>query len=235
MNFYKHYIGDFQRDTSHLSLTERGAYLALIHHYYATEKPLPNNVDALCRIAGAQTKVERDAVKSVLSYFEVMESGLINARIEAELDKHDDRADKNREIALQREAKRREQREHDSCSKRGESVNDSYTNAQPTRTRPITTNQNHTPIVPKGTTDRFQEFWDIWPNTERKADKKKCLAKWKSKNFDSIADKIFAHIATQKNTQKWQTGYEPAPMTYLNGERWNDGVGPVGNPWDGAK
>lgn len=230
MNFYKHYIGDFQRDTGHLSLTERGAYLALIHHYYATEKPLPNNVDALCRIAGAQTKVERDAVKSVLSYFEVMESGLINSRIEAELDKHDDRADKNREIALQREAKRREQREHESCSKRGQSVNESCTNVQPTRTRPITTNQNHTPIVPKGTVVRFQEFWEAWPSTDRKTAKAVCEKKWRALNLDPLADQILSHVTAMKNTRKWQEGFEPAPLTFINQKHWLDGEAKQARP-----
>jgi uncharacterized protein YdaU (DUF1376 family) len=107
MNFYKHYIGDFQRDTGHLSLTERGAYLALIHHYYATEIPLPKSQDALFRIAGAVTKVERDAVKNVLSFFEPMESGLVHSRIEAELQKAGEISNTNRNIALAREASRR--------------------------------------------------------------------------------------------------------------------------------
>jgi len=73
---------------------------------------------------------------------------------------------------------------------------------------------------------RFPEFWDCWPNTERKQDKKKCLEKWKAKKLDAFADKILAHIASQKSSQKWQAGYEPAPMTYLNGERWNDDSAP---------
>lgn len=111
MNFYKHYIGDFQRDTGHLSLTERGAYLALIHHYYATEKPLPNKIDALCRVAGAVTKAERDAVKAVMSFFEPMESGLVHARIEAELEKAGHVSSTNRDIAIKREAKRKADRE----------------------------------------------------------------------------------------------------------------------------
>lgn len=141
MNYYKHYIGDFQRDTSHLSLTERGAYLALIHHYYATELPLPAGLDALCRIAGAMTKAERDAVKSVMGFFEPVESGLMHKRIEAELGKHDDRADKNRLIALEREAKRRAQREHEESTKRAPVVHESNTNGQPI---PIT--NNHKPL-----------------------------------------------------------------------------------------
>ena len=27
-----------------------------------------------------------------------------------------------------------------------------------------------------------------------------------------------------KLTRQWQDGFEPAPLTYLNGERWRDGV-----------
>ena len=126
MNFYKHYIGDFQRDTGHLSLTERGAYLSLIHHYYATEKPLPNNLDALCRIAGAVSPIERKAVKSVITFFEVVESGLMHSRIEAEIQKAGDQANTNREIALVREAKRRAEKlakeEHENSTNRANDV-----------------------------------------------------------------------------------------------------------------
>ena len=126
MNFYKHYIGDFQRDTGHLSLTERGAYLSLMHHYYATEKPLPADHAALCRIAGAITKVERDAVKAVMAFFERVESGLMHNRIEAELHKAGEIANTNRDIAVAREAKRRAEREareeHEACTNRATNV-----------------------------------------------------------------------------------------------------------------
>lgn len=126
MNFYKHYIGDFQRDTGHLSLTERGAYLALIHHYYATEKPLPNNLDALCRIAGAVSSIERKAVKAVIGFFENVDSGLMHSRIEAEIHKAGEQSNTNRDIALAREAKRRAEKqakeEHENSTNRAESV-----------------------------------------------------------------------------------------------------------------
>lgn len=111
VNFYKHYVGDFQRDTSHLSLTERGAYLALMHHYYATEEPLPNKHEACCRIAGAFSKAEKDAVKTAMAFFEPRMGGLWHKRIEAELEKSDKRSDKNREIALAREARKRAEKE----------------------------------------------------------------------------------------------------------------------------
>lgn len=126
MNFYKHYIGDFQRDTSHLSLTERGAYLCLIHHYYATEKPLPNDLDALCRIAGAVTKIDRAAVKVAIGFFELVDSGLMHARIEAELEKAGEISNTNRSIALAREEKRRAEKqariEYEQSTLRAQSV-----------------------------------------------------------------------------------------------------------------
>lgn len=151
MNFYKHYIGDFQRDTGHLSLTERGAYLCLIHHYYATEKPLPNDLDALCRIAGAVTKIDRAAVKVATGFFERVESGLMHARIEAELEKAGEISNTNREIALAREAKRRAQKEarteHEQSTNRAQSV-PRIEHEQSTNQTPV--NNKEPPIPPKG-------------------------------------------------------------------------------------
>jgi uncharacterized protein YdaU (DUF1376 family) len=73
MNFYKRFVGDFQRDTGHLSLAEVGAYDRLLDHYYATERALPGDVEACCRIARAMTKDERKAVDSVLRQFFTLE------------------------------------------------------------------------------------------------------------------------------------------------------------------
>lgn len=130
MDWYKHYVGDFKRDTSHLSLTERGAYLALMHHYYATEEALPVDHVALCRIAGAMTKQERDAVKVAATFFEKRGGKLWHKRIEAECAKAEGRADKNREIAVAREAKKRaaklaeteNQTDHEHSTNRAQSV-----------------------------------------------------------------------------------------------------------------
>jgi hypothetical protein len=83
------------------------------------------------------------------------------------------------------------------------------------------------PSPPRGG-GRFTEFWNSWPNTDRKADRKKCLEKWQRKGWDSEADSILSHVTAMKATRKWLDGFEPAPLTYLNGERWRDGVEAVG-------
>jgi len=79
------------------------------------------------------------------------------------------------------------------------------------------------PQPPKGE-GRFPEFWAVWPQSDRKQDRKKCLEKWRRKGFDSQADAIVAHVEAMKVSRLWREGYDPAPMTYLNGERWLDGA-----------
>jgi uncharacterized protein YdaU (DUF1376 family) len=57
--WYARYPGDYLRDTAHLSLTEHDAYGLLLDHYYSTEKPLPNNKDALYPICRALNDGQR--------------------------------------------------------------------------------------------------------------------------------------------------------------------------------
>lgn len=115
MNFYKHYIGDFQRDTGHLSLTERGAYRALLDHHYATEKPLPADTTALCRLVGAVSKAEREAVANVLREFWHQDDsgGWINRRAMKEMEKaseSEDGAELRRLHERERQKRARERR-----------------------------------------------------------------------------------------------------------------------------
>lgn len=84
--------------------------------------------------------------------------------------------------------------------------------------------------VDDATESRFPEFWLLWPQTDRKQDKAKCQERWRKEKLDGIADKILAHVAAQKSTRKWQEGFEPAPLTYLNGKRWLDSDGPPAAP-----
>lgn len=137
MNFYKHYIGDFQRDTGHLSLTERGAYRSLLDHHYATERPLPTDMTQLCRIVGAVSKADRDAVKRVLGEFWQLDGeGWTNARALLEIAKADEQRDTNRRIAEEREARRKAARVGDeSSTNRGTTrATNRSTNASPIQT-----------------------------------------------------------------------------------------------------
>jgi uncharacterized protein YdaU (DUF1376 family) len=128
MNFFKLYIGDYQRDTAHLSIAEHGAYMLMLQHYYATEKPLPIG-KALHRMLRAQDRVERDAIDAVAKQFWLdTPSGLVNGRADAEITKADAQADTNGRIAREREAKRKAERKPD------EQSTNRATNDQPNQT-----------------------------------------------------------------------------------------------------
>ena len=65
MNFYKHFIGDYQRDTGDLSLIEHGAFRLMLDHFYGTGRPLPKEKKALCRLLRAESEPERKAIEAV--------------------------------------------------------------------------------------------------------------------------------------------------------------------------
>jgi uncharacterized protein YdaU (DUF1376 family) len=86
MNYYQRHLGDYARDTAHLSLLEHGVYTLLLDRYYATEQPIP--ADQAYRVARAKSKDEREAVDSVLAEFFTAENGLwINKRAQAEIER----------------------------------------------------------------------------------------------------------------------------------------------------
>lgn len=98
MNFIKLYVGDYQRDTGHLSIAEHGAYLLMLQHYYATEKPLPTG-KPLHRLLRAETKEDREAIESVAKQFWIeTQAGLINERADEEIQKAAHQRTVNQEI-----------------------------------------------------------------------------------------------------------------------------------------
>lgn len=84
MNYYERHLGDYAKDTAHLSMMEHGAYTLLLDRYYSTEKGIPE--DQAHRVARARSKEERAAVDAVLAEFFTLSDGVwINRRAEEEI------------------------------------------------------------------------------------------------------------------------------------------------------
>jgi hypothetical protein len=84
------------------------------------------------------------------------------------------------------------------------------------------------PDVPAG----FAQFWAEWPNTDRKVAKAKCLERWRKAGLEACAEAIIADVRRNKATNRqWLGGYEPAPLTYLNQRRWEDGQSQQAGAW----
>ena len=67
MNYYERHIGDYLKDTAHLSLLEHGVYTRLLDVYYTREGPVPAR--EVARLIGARSREEREALAVVLAEF----------------------------------------------------------------------------------------------------------------------------------------------------------------------
>lgn len=99
VNYYRRYMGDYMRDTMHLSMLEHGAYNLLLDATYATEKPLPADYEGLNRLCRAMSSAEKKAAKAVADQF---------FPIQADGFRHNHRASKEIGIAQSTIAKQRD-------------------------------------------------------------------------------------------------------------------------------
>jgi len=89
MNYYPFHIGDYVSATRHLSWEEDAAFRRLLDTYYTTEKPLPADLRACCRLVMATTESQREAVRVVLEeFFQATEIGWVNGRADREIRSH---------------------------------------------------------------------------------------------------------------------------------------------------
>ena len=90
MNYFEKHIGDYLKDTSHLSLLEHGVYNRLFDVYYTREGGIPD--DQAARLIGARSKDERAALTSVLAEFFTLVDGVwTQVRCDAEIDRFKDK------------------------------------------------------------------------------------------------------------------------------------------------
>jgi uncharacterized protein YdaU (DUF1376 family) len=100
MNYYEHHLGDYLRDTAHLSMIEDGAYRRLLDVYYVKEQPIPTELRDACRLVRAVSKPERAAVAAMLrEFFEPGPDGWRHKRCDVEIARYQDKQRKARASA----------------------------------------------------------------------------------------------------------------------------------------
>lgn len=103
MNYYPHHIGDYAKDTAHLTMLEDGAYRRMMDLYYASESPLPEDRPKLYRLLRARDKAEKSAVDTILAeYFTLRSDGFHKARCDAEISKAKEKSAKAAQSAGKR-------------------------------------------------------------------------------------------------------------------------------------
>jgi len=125
MHYYKRNIGDYAKKTGRLTMLQHGAYTLLIDSCYDRET-FPTFDEAI-EWTWASSTEEIEAVTFVLKKFFVLQDGsFVQNRIREELENYHNNSETNKRIALEREAKRRENR-----TKREQFVNEAPPNQEP--------------------------------------------------------------------------------------------------------
>ena len=224
MNYFQFHIGDYAAATAHLSILEDAIYSRLLRRYYTDEKPIPADLAQACRLVGARSDDEREAVRVVLGeFFTLTDDGYRNKRADREIDAYH----------------RMKKGGANGASKRWAKGGDGE--AMPTPCPPhrqANANQEPVPInqepekqkherVPRSV-GRFEDFWQAYPNKKGRKDAEKA---WARKGLDAQADLILADVRRrQVHDRDWQRGYVPHGSTYVNAEGWRDGLPPVPLP-----
>ena len=210
MHYFEFNIKDYRADAFQLTLIQHGAYKQLIDQYCLNESPLTLNLEDLFYDLLIRGDDEKKAIVFVLEkFFDKTENGYVHKRCDAVIKKYQAKSNQSRDAVNTRWAREK--------GKDTDVIRESYDR----NTNQETETNKHETVY---TSEKFLEFWDVWPKSKRKQSKPECFKKWKARKLDQIADKIIEHVKACKESSQWKDGYEPAPLTYLNQGRYEDEV-----------
>lgn len=211
MHYYTFNVGDYRKDTGHLTTLEHGIYRQLLDWYYLDEKPIPKETQVVIRRLRLGSESDMQSLQNVLNdFFVLQDDGYHQAHCDSVIAKYHGNAEKNKANG-----------KLGGRPKKTQSVilgNPNETQPKGNQ-EPITNNHKPTYI-----SLRFAEFWSLYPNSKRKGAKGKCEELWAKKGFDDIAEQIFSHVRFMTESDDWTKDngqYIKAPLAYLNGKPWD--------------
>lgn len=239
MNYYERHLGDYARDTAHLSPLEHGVYTLLLDRYYATEEPIP--ASQIHRLARARSPEERAAVDAVLEEFFTLDGDAYRNR----------RADEEIEKARARITTAQVNGRRGGRPKKNPVGFETETNSEPagfsTGSKMETQKKAHQtpdtkhqikPLAQRAERSvdspaTFERFWSAYPRHVGKRSAEKAFAKLRPD--EALLDVMLAALARQRQSDQWRRDggqFIPHAATWLNGRRWEDEAGPARS--DGA-
>jgi uncharacterized protein YdaU (DUF1376 family) len=220
MHYYQHNIGDYRRDTVHLSLLEHGIYRQLLDIYYLSETPIPKETQQVYRKLTAKTVDEQKAVDIILSeFFLLSHEGWIHKRCDMEI------ANYHHKVVISRTNGKKGGRPPKPIPEPEKTQQVNLGNPAPKQSEPerinALTNKPINLLKPLKAIDRnsdeFDRFWTAYP---KKVGKLEAAKAWSKKKPDIQI--VLQTLEWQIKSRQWKEGYVPNPATYLNQGRWQD-------------
>lgn len=211
MHYYPFNISDYRKDTTHLIPIEHYIYRTLMDTYYLNEQPVIDCLRTIQRLLALNAD-QQDHIQNVLEdFFERTPKGWVHKRIDDEIAIYSKMLS-----AASKAGKASAKARRIKASER--SLNGRTTDPQPTKNYELRS-KNYKKNKTTSKPDRFDEFWDLF---DKKVDSKKCKAKWARLNVSEI-NKVF-EVLPNYIKSKPDKQYRKNPLTWLNGEGWNDEI-----------
>jgi uncharacterized protein YdaU (DUF1376 family) len=140
MHYYQFNIGDYRRDTAHLSHLEHGIYRSLIDTYMLEESPLSGDMKELERKHLIRTANEKKALRNVLKdFFKFDNSMFLHSRCDEDIISYRDKS-----LKASKSAKKRWEKDANAVRTHSEgNANHKPKNHKPKNHKP----KNHKPIT----------------------------------------------------------------------------------------
>lgn len=154
MHYYQFNIGDYIKNTLHLSLEEDIAYRRLLDLYYDSEQPIPNDIPKVSR----RLRLGSDVIQSVLDeFFELAKDGYRNHRADLEIASYQEYMAKQKANGSKGGRPKKTQQEP--------TANPSQTQNNP-KQEPLTTPNNQEPVIKEGKPSLAGTAFPPCPHTE---------------------------------------------------------------------
>ena len=218
MYAYLRHIGDYHRDAGFLTPLQHGYYGLLMDHYYAQEKPIPDDM------AHMIARGPRDDIEPILRLFFVRDGDVWrHKRIDDEIATYHSRGDQSRENG------KKGGRPPGSGKKKTQPKpggNPAGTNPVSKAKKKATAGLGENINVPPG----LQRFLDAYPKGKRNK-LAEVVKVWERDELEDFADVIVKDVERRK-VEHWQWvkdggTFIPGSQVYLNGKRWNDDIEPI--------
>ncbi|WP_372886106.1 YdaU family protein [Psychrobacter sp.] len=252
MHYYMYHLSDFNNATRYLSRLERSIYRDLLDMYYEQESAIDGtDMPILERRLLIRSTEEQQALAFVLKeFFENQDGFYFNNRCESEIKKYQDKletaikAGKASGDARRKKARKRQRVEPDSANGIEEfngrltdveqTLNENTQNVEPTiNHQPETINQEPVINTQDWRDERFEEFYELYPNKKSKGQAK---VTWnhvfignkthsKPENPEELFEQIMVSVKAQTPTiLSSEPSFRKHPSTWLNAQAWLDEV-----------
>lgn len=238
MHYYDFNIGDYRRDTYHLTPMEHYIYRTLLDWQYLEEVAIPNEKHVLFKKLRITENEENELENVLREFFFLDENGWKNRRVFEQIEKINTVSRKKSEAGkLGGRPKNNNPKANEKQKKADGFFPESKTKAKKSYPEPITHNpepnfkkevSNETskkpPIAAESCfVENFEKFWNQYP---RKASKLKALEAFKRlKPTTELLTTMLEALKVQKQSDQWtrEAGtFVPLPTTWLNQKRWLD-------------